>query len=101
MINVKLKSMRLSQIEQNAIKVALKTVDNQAKVYLFGSRVDDTKKGGDIDLLVFSKQMDLRKKLQFQAKLWETLGEQKIDVVVAKSANQSFVDLIFDQAILL
>jgi len=47
--------MRLSIFEQEAIKNAVAQGDKEAKVYLFGSRVDDTKRGGDIDILILSQ----------------------------------------------
>ena len=54
-------------------------------MFLFGSRVDDHKRGGDIDLLVVS---DLRQNDREAAKLMAVtksqmaLGEQKIDMIV-------------------
>ena len=48
--------MRLADNEQSAIREAICKVDSEAAVYLFGSRVDDAAKGGDIDLLVLSKK---------------------------------------------
>lgn len=48
--------MRLKDFERNAIVSAIKERDLAARVFLFGSRVDDTKKGGDIDLLVLLEQ---------------------------------------------
>jgi predicted nucleotidyltransferase len=48
--------MRLAANEQSAICEAIKAVDAEALIYLFGSRVDDAGKGGDIDLLVLSKK---------------------------------------------
>ncbi len=42
--------MRLDALESEALKYALN--DFNGDVYLFGSRTDDTKKGGDIDILV-------------------------------------------------
>jgi predicted nucleotidyltransferase len=52
-------------------------------IYLFGSRVDDEKRGGDIDLYLVVKDKSnlFRKKLKFLAKIKKELGEQKIDVV--------------------
>ena len=45
--------MRLSETERKAIKAALKKhFDATARVYLFGSRTDDQKRGGDIDLYI-------------------------------------------------
>jgi predicted nucleotidyltransferase len=93
--------MRLSLSEQTAIKTALASIDEQAKVYLFGSRVDNTKKGGDIDLLVISDKMDWKQKSAFKTKLWDAIGEQKIDIVIPDESNKAFVDLIMDDAILL
>jgi len=52
--------MRLTQNEVTLLKEKLASLSKEAKLYLFGSRVDDSKKGGDIDLLVVSKT--LRKK---------------------------------------
>ena len=91
--------MRLSTMEATTIKTVLASIDSTAKVYLFGSRVDDHQKGGDIDLLVFSKKIDLSKKIRFHAKLWEQLGEQKIDIVIAKASNHAFVDSILNKAV--
>ncbi|MCE5293755.1 MAG: nucleotidyltransferase domain-containing protein [Chlamydiales bacterium] len=57
---------------------------NNAEVWLFGSRVDDTKKGGDIDLYI---ETDLEKdtvaaKLHMRKLIGPVFGEQKIDIVV-------------------
>lgn len=93
--------MRLSKYEQNAIKQAAMMIDKTAKVYLFGSRVYDDKRGGDIDLLIFSNKMGLSNVLKFQAKLWDTLDEQKIDVVIPDADNKAFVNMILEEAVLL
>lgn len=58
---------------------------SQAKVWLFGSRVDDNKRGGDIDLYV---EVDtpisdrVLKTCRMEAEIQIALGEQKIDIVV-------------------
>ena len=49
--------MRLKTEEINAIKSTVHNLDQEATVFLFGSRADDSKKGGDIDLLVLSGKL--------------------------------------------
>ena len=83
--------MRLSTFEITAIKQNAKNIfGDAAKVYLFGSRVDDSKKGGDIDLYVISENQDnlYEKKIKFLSALDMSLGEQKIDVVIAKDKKR-------------
>ncbi len=46
--------MRLSEIEQKTIKESVSAFDKQAKIVLFGSRVRDAARGGDIDLSIIS-----------------------------------------------
>lgn len=85
--------MRLKNHEQSAIVETIKSFDTNARVYLFGSRVDDTKLGGDIDLLVFSECMTSDNKRAVRIKLYELLGEQKIDIVLAKDDADPFVKM--------
>jgi len=83
--------MRLTAFEITAIKQHANTIfGDAAKVYLFGSRVDDSKKGGDIDLYVVPESQDnlYEKKIKFLSALDRTLGEQKIYVVIAKNKNR-------------
>ena len=85
--------MRLSEFEIETIKnTARKIWGEEAIVYLFGSRIDDSKKGGDIDLYIhLDKEQDPRnlmiKKASFLALLEIQLGEQKIDLLVNTSYN--------------
>ena len=45
--------MRLKKQEiQTILQVAKNIYGQKVKVYLFGSRLDNTKRGGDIDLLI-------------------------------------------------
>ena len=77
--------MRLSNPTILAIKQAVTLIfGNDANVCLFGSRVDDTKKGGDIDLYIETPSLDavFDKKLSLLTELRKKLGDQKIDVVV-------------------
>ena len=83
--------MRLSQQYIKIIKQSFEDIFDDGEIYLFGSRADDTKKGGDIDLyLVPSKKFEdiYTKKIQFLSKLKKYLGEQKIDIIIAKDKNR-------------
>ena len=83
--------MRLTNHEVESIKKAFKETFEDGKIYLFGSRVDDTKRGGDIDLYLIPSikyKNEREKKIEFLIKLDEYIGEQKIDVVIAKDKNR-------------
>jgi predicted nucleotidyltransferase len=79
--------MRLTPEQVNIIKRAVvDTFGYAARIWLFGSRVDDHKRGGDIDLLIETEETDVTRivktELAFLVKLQRQLGEQKIDVLV-------------------
>ena len=91
--------MRLENTEVNNIKACIHHFDIQADVYLFGSRTDDKKKGGDIDLLIISNKIDYTEKLKLKICLKEKLGEQKIDVITTPDMNSPFSHLVMETAI--
>jgi len=79
--------MRITPHEQEVIKrTAQECFDAAVVVRLFGSRTDDAKKGGDIDLFVQTSLGDpaeiSKAHSRFLAKLYAELGEQKIDVLI-------------------
>lgn len=79
--------MRLTADQVQAIRqAAAHTFGDGAAVWLFGSRVDDSKKGGDIDLLVRPRASaadePFAKKIRMLTLLERTLGERKIDLVI-------------------
>ena len=84
--------MRLTP-EQAAIirSTAAEVFGSDARVWLFGSRVDDSKRGGDIDLLVQTTQTQpdalASASIAMLARLYRALGEQKIDVVLDAPAH--------------
>lgn len=83
--------MRLTHFEIKTIQQAhQKIFGNNSQIILFGSRVDDSKKGGDIDLYIIPNNDDnlYEKKIKFLSALDINLGEQKIDVVIAKDKNR-------------
>lgn len=91
--------MRLKDYERAAILTSVRCFDASARVYLFGSRVDDTKKGGDIDLLLMSDTITSDNKRSIKMKLYELLGEQKIDIVLAADDSDPFVKLALDSGV--
>jgi len=79
--------LRLSEKEIKIIKDVITKFLNESKIYLFGSRLDDSKKGGDIDLFIISKDIDYEKKLKIRAKL-KALLKKPVDVVYHKDFNR-------------
>jgi len=91
--------MRLANEEQSAISETIRQADNEAQIYLFGSRVDDAAKGGDIDLLVLSKSINLMKKLDILAQLHRKLGERKIDIAVYPDTTRPFPKMVMQEGV--
>jgi predicted nucleotidyltransferase len=84
--------MRLNQEQINTLIHAARTYfGDTAQIWLFGSRIDDTKTGGDIDLYI---ETDLASgtvaaKIEMLCSLWSMFGEQKIDLLVRKRSQKS------------
>lgn len=76
--------MRLNDFEKQSIIENFKDSFYNSHLYLFGSRVDNSKKGGDIDLYIetSSKEYNYLKVLEFNSNIQEDIGAQKIDIVV-------------------
>jgi hypothetical protein len=78
--------VRLTQHDIEAIQSAFKnTFGQNDHLWVFGSRADLSKKGGDIDLYVetsMDSNMATRAKNCFAVNLYQIIGEQKIDIVL-------------------
>jgi predicted nucleotidyltransferase len=84
--------MRLTPYQRKAIPEILRRhFGDRAEVRLFGSRVDDSARGGDIDLYVEPEMTDpdalIEAKLQALAELHQRLGEQKIDLIIKRAGT--------------
>ena len=92
--------MRISSAQVELLKKILSGLDANASLYLFGSRIDDKKKGGDIDLLIKSnklKKADIRK---LRIAFFEHFGEQKMDILLDNGKKVSaFIKKIQQYAI--
>ena len=92
--------MRISEIEKTTIVNAILEKDKNAQIFLFGSRTDDFKKGGDIDILVQSDKIGLLEIVKIKSNIFKNIPEQKIDLLVSKSNETThFVDFISNQLI--
>ena len=75
--------VRITQKEKEIIKSVIFNFDQNATIKLFGSRIYDEKKGGDIDLYVETKKnFDLDKKIQILTELEFCGISRKIDLIV-------------------
>jgi predicted nucleotidyltransferase len=93
--------MRISEQEKKAIIDAIINTDPGAKIWLFGSRTDDNKKGGDIDIGVLSSTIDVMGEIAIKQNICDEIGEQKIDLVVSKDGEQAFFKFVVTKGILL
>jgi len=93
--------MRLSEQQLQAIKESVSKELTQAEIFLYGSRVDDDKRGGDIDLLVYSEApVNLMLKTKIKSKIKQKIGDQKLDIQFLKSGEtNAFVELVKSEAI--
>ena len=74
--------MRLSTTELNALRSIMSALDPAGLVYLYGSRVDDTRRGGDIDVyLQASRPIDLKTQMRTQYRL-ELACDTRVDLLV-------------------
>lgn len=91
--------MRLHPDQVQAIRETIAEADAQAEVFLFGSRVDDTQRGGDIDLLVMSTRINPDQGRKIKLRLLDLLGAQKIDLIVAQDETRPFVRIARKQGV--
>lgn len=91
--------MRISPETLRLIKeLAIKFFGEDCEVRIFGSRIDDTKRGGDIDIYVeTSKDADPFIQAMFLAELKIKAGDQKIDLLVQRRARPK-KDPVFEHA---
>ena len=91
--------MRLTVQEKDVIcRLFQEHFGIDAHLWLFGSRVDEAKRGGDIDLYVEVSESDQTKlfkiKLSFLAALKDEIGDQHIDVVIKADGKEQSIHTI-------
>ena len=91
--------MRLKEFEIEAIKSAVKKYDENAHVYLFGSRTDNAKRGGDIDILLLSDKIKNKEVRKIRLEIFDLICEQKIDIVTATKVNSAFIEYAYKSGI--
>lgn len=86
--------MRLTPIEHSFVKtIAQATWGEHVKVTLFGSRLHDHQRGGDLDLYVETAQPSLQTTLNCKIQL-QTLLDIPVDLIVKPYGDTSPIALI-------
>lgn len=82
--------MRLSKVKIVNLKKSILSILPQSQIYLFGSRVDDNKKGGDIDILILeNRKLSFEEKGKIEKEFFISFGEQKLDLVSLEIDTQN------------
>jgi predicted nucleotidyltransferase len=91
--------MRITTEMQQYFKSACQ--NSEDKIFLFGSRTDDNKRGGDIDVFILSNQhYDSGIIRSIKIKFMEQFGWQKLDLINWTFDEQNtFKDLVMDEAV--
>lgn len=76
--------MRLTPAEICAIREEVRALDPDAEIILHGSRADDTRRGGDIDLLVITDRLGFRELLRLRRAILDRIGWQQLDLVLRR-----------------
>lgn len=96
--------MRLSQNEVEIIKTNILNVIKDARIILFGSRVYDHKKGGDIDIFIETAQsVSLKEQIKILANI-ELCGIlRKVDLILKmpNTKDQQIFKTIVSEGIVL
>ncbi|PTN02228.1 nucleotidyltransferase domain-containing protein [Mangrovibacterium marinum] len=92
--------MRLKPDIKAFIKQNGRELFPEAEIYLFGSRLNDHEKGGDIDLLLLSdKKIDTKQIRKFRIRFFKSFGWQKIDLVnFTREERSTFKNLVLTNA---
>ena len=87
--------MRIKKDHVSFLKQSIKNYLPEADVYLIGSRADDRRRGGDIDILVIGEnQLTGQEKRNIKIAFYKKFGEQKIDIVsLRRDEPSSFKEL--------
>jgi len=93
--------VRLTEKQLTAIQDAIQQSVPDAEPYLFGSRTDDSARGGDIDLMLLTQEkLPLRQLLSLRRKILQKIGDQKVDLVnFSKQSDAPFKTLILKTAV--
>ena len=82
--------MRIKKIQTKFLKQSIQEYLPDSSIYLIGSRVDDSLKGGDIDVLVIAgRQLTNQEKRNVKIAFYKEFGEQKIDLISFKRDDES------------
>ena len=95
--------MRLNSTELHAVRAILGALDPAGRIYLYGSRVDDERRGGDIDVfLQASRPIDLKSQLCTQYHL-ELACDTHVDLLVKNPEQpaQPIHQIAIEQGVLL
>jgi predicted nucleotidyltransferase len=76
--------MRIScKIKEMLVDAAKRFFGDDCKVYLFGSRVDDSKNGGDIDIFIETvKEVSIHSEIDFLVEVEKNITSRHVDLVV-------------------
>ncbi len=76
--------MRLNDTQiKKIVNLAKEYFGEEIKLYLFGSRVNNCLKGGDIDLMLETNEyIDMKIKIEFLSKIFKYITERKIDLII-------------------
>lgn len=86
--------MRLTHTQIDTIKsTAAAVLGEGVRVTLFGSRLDDQQKGGDIDLYIEVPEPRLMQKIRCKVQLQDRLG-MPVDLIVKPVGDTSPISLI-------
>jgi len=93
--------MRLSQEKIANLKGSISRILPHSDIYLFGSRVDNEEKGGDIDIMILAdRTLDFREKGEIEKSFFKEFGEQKLDIVSFDyEDSSSFKDYVLQGAV--